>query len=109
MPDTPGANQAQRTPPTRSSQFGVDLDPNVVWLSVCAMVVGLIGGLVAQGLLELIYLFTNIFFYGTWSFAITYPIHHRLGVDIPELDYPKLITLDGAVAYLAAMLRSSKT
>ena len=36
-------------------------------------------------------------------------IHHRLGVDIPELDYPKLITLDGAVAYLAAMLRSSKT
>ncbi|MBZ5545340.1 MAG: chloride channel protein [Acidobacteriia bacterium] len=80
MPDTPGANQAQRTPPKRSSQFGVALDPNVVWLSVCAMVVGLIGGLVAQGLLELIYLFTNIFFYGTWSFAITYPIHHRLGV-----------------------------
>jgi acyl carrier protein len=29
-------------------------------------------------------------------------IHHRLGVDIPELDYSKLITLDGAVAYLAA-------
>ncbi|MFZ2155026.1 MAG: acyl carrier protein [Bradyrhizobium sp.] len=31
-------------------------------------------------------------------------IHHRLGVDIPELDYPKLITLDGAVAYLVAHL-----
>ena len=31
-------------------------------------------------------------------------IHHRLGVDIPELDYPKLVTLDGAVAYLAAHL-----
>ena len=29
-------------------------------------------------------------------------IHHRLGVDIPELDYPKLITLDGAIAYLKA-------
>ena len=27
-------------------------------------------------------------------------IHHRLGVDIPERDYPKLITLDGAVGYL---------
>lgn len=26
----------------------------------------------------------------------------RLGVDIPELDYPHLLTLDGAVAYLAA-------
>jgi acyl carrier protein len=31
-------------------------------------------------------------------------IHHRLGVDIPELDYPKLVTLDGAVRYLQAKL-----
>ncbi|MFI5014690.1 MAG: acyl carrier protein [Hyphomicrobiales bacterium] len=29
-------------------------------------------------------------------------IHHRLGVDIPEIDYPKLVTLDGAIAYLGA-------
>jgi len=29
-------------------------------------------------------------------------IHHRLGIDIPEIDYPKLGTLDGAVAYLTA-------
>ena len=29
-------------------------------------------------------------------------IHHRLGVDIPELDYPKLVTLEGAVRYLQA-------
>ena len=36
-------------------------------------------------------------------------IHHRLGVDIPELDYPKLVTLDGAVAYIAARLGSIKT
>ncbi len=27
-------------------------------------------------------------------------IYRRLGVDIPERDYPKLITLDGAVGYL---------
>ena len=27
-------------------------------------------------------------------------IHHRLGIDVPEVDYPKLVTLDGAVAYL---------
>ena len=33
-------------------------------------------------------------------------IHHRLGIDIPEIDYPKLVTLDGAVAYLAAHLKS---
>ena len=28
-------------------------------------------------------------------------VHDRLGVDIPEVDYPRLSTLDGAVAYLA--------
>lgn len=32
-------------------------------------------------------------------------VHHRLGVDIPELDYPKLVTLDGAVKYLEAKRR----
>jgi acyl carrier protein len=31
-------------------------------------------------------------------------VHHRLGVDIPELDYPKLVTLDGAAAYLRTKL-----
>ena len=36
-------------------------------------------------------------------------IHHRLGVEIPELDYPKLVTLNGAVAYIAAKLGTSKT
>jgi len=36
-------------------------------------------------------------------------IHHRLGIDIPETDNPKLITLDGATAYLEAKLALSKT
>ena len=27
--------------------------------------------------------------------------HYRLGIDIPEIDYPKLVTLDGAMAYIA--------
>ena len=31
-------------------------------------------------------------------------LHQRLGVDIPEIDYPKLDTLDRAVAYLTAKL-----
>jgi H+/Cl- antiporter ClcA len=60
-------------------EFGKALEPAVVMTSALAIVVGLIGGLVAQGLLELIYLFTNIFFYGKLSFAITYPVHHHLG------------------------------
>lgn len=33
------------------------------------------------------------------NFALA--LHHRLGIDIPEVDYPKLMTLDAAVAYLA--------
>lgn len=33
-------------------------------------------------------------------------IHQRLGIDIPELDYPKLATLDGAVAYIKAHVKS---
>jgi len=35
-------------------------------------------------------------------------IHNRLGLDIPELDYPKLVTLDGAIAYIEASLKPSK-
>ncbi len=35
-------------------------------------------------------------------------IHHRLGVDIPEIDYPKLVTLNGAIGYLAARLKLVK-
>src|SRR5487761_1544636 len=60
--------------------FGVALEPEVVKVSAYALLVGLIGGLVAQGLLELIYLITNIFFYGKLSFAITYPAHNHLGL-----------------------------
>jgi acyl carrier protein len=33
-------------------------------------------------------------------------LHKRTGVDIPEIDYPKLITLSGMMAYLEAKLRS---
>jgi acyl carrier protein len=36
-------------------------------------------------------------------------IHHRLSIDIPEIDYPKLVTLNGAVAYITAHLRRNKS
>jgi len=35
-------------------------------------------------------------------------LHRRLGIDIPEIDYPKLVTLDGAITYLKAKLGSIK-
>jgi CIC family chloride channel protein len=63
----------------RKGQFGVALEPQVIRICAYAVLVGFVGGLVAQGLLELIYLFTNIFFYGRFSFAITNPAHHHLG------------------------------
>ena len=31
-------------------------------------------------------------------------LHARLGVDVPEIDYPKLGTLDGCVCYVADAL-----
>ncbi len=34
-------------------------------------------------------------------------MHQRLGVDVPELDYPRLFTLDGAVTYLEAKLQAA--
>ncbi len=35
-------------------------------------------------------------------------LHHRTGVEIPEIDYPKLVTLSGIVAYIEAKLKSAK-
>ena len=66
--------------PQKKSQFGVALEPEVIRICGYAMLVGFIGGLVAQGLLELIYLFTNLFFYGRLSFAITNPAYNHLGL-----------------------------
>ena len=33
-------------------------------------------------------------------------LHEALGIDIPEVDYPKLFTMNGAVAYLKERLAS---
>jgi acyl carrier protein len=35
-------------------------------------------------------------------------LHRRLGVEIPELDYPKLHTLDATAAYLQARLAAGQ-
>src|SRR5438094_5594707 len=60
-------------------EYGRSLDPEVLVTSAYALLVGLAAGLVAQGLLELIYLFTNIFFFRKWSFVGSYPVGHHLG------------------------------
>src|SRR5215469_17357352 len=63
----------------KKGNFGIALEPEVVKISVFALLIGLIGGLVAEGLLELIYFFTNLCFYGKLSFAITSPANNHLG------------------------------
>lgn len=60
-------------------QFGVALEPQVVKICCIAVVMGIVGGFVAQGLLELIYFFTNLIFYGRLSFAVTDPANNHLG------------------------------
>jgi len=35
-------------------------------------------------------------------------LHKRTGIDIPEADYPKLFTLDGATEYLGKVPDSSR-
>lgn len=64
----------------RKGNFGIALEPEVIKISGYALLIGLIGGLVAEGLLELIYFFTNLCFYGKLSFAITSPAHNHLGL-----------------------------
>ena len=63
----------------RKGQFGIALEPQVVKICGFALIVGLVGGLVAQALLELIYFFTNLFFYGRFSFAVTNPAGNHWG------------------------------
>jgi acyl carrier protein len=36
-------------------------------------------------------------------------IHKRIGVNVPEIDYPKLITLEGAIRYLEKQLPGDGT
>ena len=35
-------------------------------------------------------------------------LHHRTGIDIPEIDYPKLVTLAGMIDYLDGKLKLGK-
>lgn len=65
--------------PARGKTFGVALEPEVVKMSAYAVLIGFVGGLVAEGLLELIYFFTNLCFYGRISFAEVSPAHNHLG------------------------------
>lgn len=63
----------------KKGELGVALEPEVIKICGFSLLVGVVSGLVAQGLLELIYFFTNIFFFGRFSFQVSNPAHHHLG------------------------------
>ena len=77
-PPVPAVDNQSEPRSEDKRQFGVALEPEVVKICAFAILVGLVGGLVAQALLELIYLFTNIFFYGRFSFTLSYPANNDL-------------------------------
>jgi H+/Cl- antiporter ClcA/CBS domain-containing protein len=52
----------------------------VVPISLLAMVIGVVCAFVALGLLRLIGLFTNLFYFGRWSTAMVSPVGNHLGV-----------------------------
>ncbi len=63
----------------RHPQFGAALELRDLRICGYALLVGAVGGLIAQVLLELMYLFTNVFFYGRFSFVSTSPSLSRVG------------------------------
>jgi CIC family chloride channel protein len=56
------------------------LTPRVFLISLIAIVLGLIGGVVALILLRLIGLITNLTFFGRWNFTLIVPAGNKLGV-----------------------------
>ncbi len=59
IPEIAGIPEKQSS---KKGQFGVALEPEIIRICGYALLVGLVAGFVAEGLLELIQLFTNIFF-----------------------------------------------
>src|SRR5579884_1139163 len=65
----------------RAAELGdFTVSPRVIFLSGLAVIIGLIAAVVALGLLRLIGLFTNLFFYGRWNAALTSPAGNHLGL-----------------------------
>src|SRR5579863_4659338 len=53
--------------------------PRVLWVSTLAIGIGVIGSYVALGLLRLIGLFTNLFYYQRWRTDLVSPANHHMG------------------------------
>lgn len=56
------------------------LDGRVLWISIVAVLLGVVVSFVARALTGLIGLFTNLAFYGRWSFDFSSPAENHLGL-----------------------------
>lgn len=75
----PEGRKSSSSSQNRQAQFGVALELRDLRICAYAFLVGAAGGMIAQDLLELIYLFTNVFFFGRFSFVSTNPSLSRIG------------------------------
>jgi len=82
-----------------------DFSANARLPGICALaaVIGVLGTIAAVVLLKLIYLFTNVFFYGTLSFANQSPADNKLGVWVVLIP-----ALGGLIVGLIARFGSDK-
>ena len=78
-------------------------DPRLLKISLIAVVIGCCGTLAAFVLLALIHLFTNLFFFQTWSFSVRSPAQHHLGVWVIALPI-----IGGLIVGLIARFGSEK-
>jgi CIC family chloride channel protein len=63
----------------QSRNFGIAARPRVALICFYALLVGGLAGCVSQGVFELIFFFTHVFFSGHISFAVAYPDQFRFG------------------------------
>ncbi len=67
-------------PPSGAHQLGdFTMTGRSVWIACLAVAIGLVSAVIALGLLRLIGFFTNLFFFGRLSGALTSPAGNRLG------------------------------
>src|SRR6185437_15068729 len=90
MPSSGGPMPSKLKRATRVSKSLGDftLTPRVIPISLLAIAIGALASFIALGLLKLIGLFTNLFFFGRWSSALVSPSGNHLGafeIAIPVL------------------------
>jgi chloride channel protein, CIC family len=101
----PETETGPRSDLPKKGNFGIALEPEVIKICGYALLIGVVGGLVAEGLLKLIYLFTNLCFYGRLSFANVSPVHNHLGLWVIAVPAIGGLIVGAMVFYLEPTLK----